>query len=369
MKVKTLYIDDVSTERNRYKRKFDSHPKSKDRFELIATDTPKSNEDYDSIKRISPDIILVDHDLSRPDANGNVIGISGLTLIAELKQHYPKIPLILFTKKSVFDRNNLKSFNNLLSVVDKVIYKSELFKDEKSSLNELYDLAIGYSILAGKEKINWDTIFELLGAPEEEFERIKLSAPPELVQKKFTVASISKWITEVLIRYPGIVYDSLHAATFLGISEEAFLTQPIQRYFENAKYNGLFAKSGNYWWKSRLIDVASNEMSDEELDYPIREGFHQTWKRLKEVDLNKSECTDSGESPAEWVCYVLREPMMINLSLPYRPDSRPEIMDEARISFKSIRTTNDVSPEMIDPIVKEKYDEVRSLRGKKGRGN
>nr|WP_321496608.1 hypothetical protein [uncultured Methanolobus sp.] len=363
MIIKTLYIDDVLRERNRYKYNFEENDFAKENFELTVIDTPKSTNEYDSIKKLSPQLILVDHDLSVPDEAGNVIGITGLTLITELKQYYYNIPIILFTKQSVFNEDSLKSFSSLLSIVDKVIYKSELFKPERN-LEELHDFACSYQKLANIEgKITWSGILKLLDAPNDDIGSIKQSAPPELLKNNLSVTGIAKWVTEVLLPYPGILYDSLYMAAFLGISESAFLDSSLQEYFSKAKYSGIFEKSGNYWWKSRIIDIISENMNDDELDLPIREGFHQFWKRINEIDLDKSKCIDSNNSPAEWVCYVLEKPMMLNLSLPYYPDSRPEVMDEARVSFKAIRTTNDVNPEMIDSLVLDKYYEIRGSRG------
>lgn len=364
MKIKTVYIDDVPSERNKYERRFGEHELSRDRFELISLDTPKCLDDYNVIRKLSPQLILVDYDLSRPDSNRDVIGISGLTLIAELKQHYRDIPIILFTKKSVFDNNNLSSFSSLFSVVDKVIYKSDLFKKESVLLDELYNIAFSYQELSKIKKIKWDTIFKLLGAHDDDYDKIKYSATPAMLQKEFTITGIAKWVTEVLLQYPGILYDSLYAATFLGICEEEFMSPQIQEYFSNAEYSGIFGKNRSFWWKSKLFDIACAKMDDEELDLPIREAFHRYWERVNRIELDKSVCVNNGDSPAEWVCYILKKPTMLNLSLPYSPDTRPEVMDEARVSFKAIKTTNDVNPEMIDSIVRDQYYEIRRSRRK-----
>jgi hypothetical protein len=60
--------------------------------------------------------------------------------------------------------------------------------------------------------------------------------------------------------------------------------------------------------------------------------------------------------------------MMLRNSLLYHPDSRPEIMDEARISFKAIITSNDVNDEMVDQMSQDILKDIRS-EGRKGHGN
>ena len=53
---------------------------------------------------------------------------------------------------------------------------------------------------------------------------------------------------------------------------------------------------------------------------------------------DRCSCVVSGKKPADWVCYALEEPVRIEYTLPYFPDSRPRIMDPARVSHKAVRT-------------------------------
>jgi len=90
MIIRTIYIDDDIRELRKYKMKFEDDDRSKSRFELTTLNTPKSTKGYKEIEKGRPELILVDFDLTKPDANGDVIGISGVTLSTELKQNFEK---------------------------------------------------------------------------------------------------------------------------------------------------------------------------------------------------------------------------------------------------------------------------------------
>jgi hypothetical protein len=344
-----------------------------DRFNIITCRPSSSSEVYKKIEDVSPELILVDLDLSSADDKGEVIGFNGLTLMTELRQKVPYVPLVLFTKKSLFENHYSEIPNNLLYMLDEIMYKDTLQKSDNSTpLKELYDLAIGYHKLKEVKNRDWNTVFELLEAPEEDYDDIISSAPPGLLKTKYpySIIEISKWIRKVLLEYPGILYDSLHSATFLGITEEDFLSPPIQDFFSEAKYSGIFTppEAKSSWWKSKLSEIARMNMNDDETKMPLREVFYSTWNQINDSNVDRSKCIYSGDSPAEWVCHILKKPMMLRNSLLYHPDSRPEIMDEARISFKAIITSNDVNDEMVDQMSQDILKDIRS-EGRKGHGN
>jgi len=100
--IKALYIDDSQQELERYKNKFESDDRTKDRFRIITRNSPKSAPDYKQIYQDNPELMLIDVDLARPDSEGNVTDISGLTLSTELRQRFPEAPIVLFTRPNVF---------------------------------------------------------------------------------------------------------------------------------------------------------------------------------------------------------------------------------------------------------------------------
>lgn len=360
MKIKTVYIDDEDGELRRYKRGFESDENANRQFEVITLNSQKEiGILLDEVKAENPELVLVDFDLSKPTDEGILVGVSGVTLSTALREKLPDVPIVLFTK---IDFLNIQKFSpKLLYSLDEVIYKSNILKDDGKKLDILHKLAIGYKELLNAESKTLINLLKIIGAPEIDYDFLKLSEPPTISESGWSVFDAADWIRNTLIKYPGILYDSVNSATFLGISEKAFLSDPIQKLFSDAKYSTVFAPKEGRWWKSTLQEVAESIMEEHERDLVVRKGFPLAWERINNNPIERSKCVFCGKSPAEWVCYILKEPVMIECSLLYNPDSRPSIMDEARVSYTAIRTKNEVNDGKFDPIEYDMLQEIRDM--------
>jgi hypothetical protein len=362
--IKTLYIDDSEQELQKYRNKFERDERTKDKFTIITRNSPKTDQDYKLIYQDNPELMLIDVDLTRPDSEGNVAGISGVTLSTELRQRFPDAPIVLFSRPSVFRAQDYPG--RILSNIDQTVYKKDLFTPDSRLMDSLYELATGFSKLRSKRSRKWVDLLKVIAAPEIDYENLRLTNPPIDSQTQWSVSEAAAWIRNTLIKYPGLLYDGVHAATFLGVSENAFRSGPLQEAFAKAKYCGLFPPLDGRWWKSKLQQIANAMMTQRERNLLLREGFPPAWERARKTGIERSICIFSGESPAEWVCYILEKPVMIKYSLSYRPDSRPPAMDEARVSFEAIRTSNDVNDELFDPLGRELLPEIRSMHKPRG---
>ncbi len=360
MKIKTIYIDDEDSELRRYKRKFENDENAKNQFEIITLNSQKEiGVLLNEVKNKNPELILVDFDLTKPTKEGLLIGISGLALSTALREEFPDVPIVLFTK---IDFLNIQKLNpKLLYSLDETIYKSDILKENGKNLDILHKLAIGYKEFRNTESKSWDDLLRLIGAYEIDYDVLKLSEPPTISESGWSIFDAADWIRNTLIKYPGILYDSVNSATFLGISEGAFQSNSIQELFSDAKYSKVFAPKEGRWWKSRLQEIAESIMEEHERDLVVRKGFPQAWERDHDESIERSKCVLCEKSSAEWVCYILKEPVMIECSLRYNPDSRPSIMDEARVSYKAIRISNDVKDDKFDPIEYDMLQEIRDM--------
>ena len=360
MKFNVVYIDDDEKELRKYKKKF----RKFDGIKLFTFNTPKIPEDYQKINQCNPDLILVDFDLSIPDSDGNVIGLSGISLSTELKQKFPKSPIVLFTRKSVFDVDYYQNIQNMLFAIDLIIYKNEMFFNRKMKINDMLELLKAYSKMENIGEIDFNKILTIINAPKIDYDDIKSIKPH--IDNSDTSGWVFKryidWVKNTLLKYPGILYDSIHASTYLGISEDSFLKEEVQDFFKKSKYTGIFSEVNNLWWKSSLNTKAKTILYSKEKCVPLRNNFPEAYKRKFGIELSKSICIYSKKSPADWDCYILRKPVMIQYTLSYRADDRPDIMDEARISFKSIRTSNDVNDDLLDYLGKELVEKIRKKR-------
>ncbi|TFH46322.1 MAG: hypothetical protein E4G94_02675 [ANME-2 cluster archaeon] len=358
MTIKTIYIDDDDKELKKYQRLFSEDDRSKNKFIItsINTQQPTLSNLINEINQKKPDLILIDFDLSKPRDNV-LLGMSGTALSTILKETIPNIPMVLFTRKGVF--NVGKYSRQILTSLDGLFYKNEVFKTDQNTLDDLYELAMGFKKLRDKPIKKWNDLLAALKAPKSAFDSLKLSNPPQFLDNTSSLSDIFKWIQEVLLNYPGILYDSIHAATFLGLSENEFLKDETNKIFGKAKYSGIFLPTEDRWWKSELRSIAISKMIKKEKAMALHLGFPVALERIKKTPVELSKCVHSNEVSAEWVCYILNKPVKIKYTLLYRPDSRPNVMYEARVSFKAIRTSNEVNGELFDPLGKEMLKEIR----------
>ena len=240
MMVKTVYIDDEDKELKKWKRKFEDDERSKELFKVVSINSQKQTIDelLSEIKTTKPELILVDFDLSKPK-NDILLGISGTTLSTALKEKYPDIPAVLFTKKSVFKIE--KYSRQALYSLDNVVYKNEVFQASGDNLNQLHALAVGFKNLRKKQSSKWEDILKVIKAPQIDYDILKLSNPSLFLGGIWSVSEVAKWVRKTLIKYPGILYDPIHSATFLGLSEGEFLSEKTKGIFTKAKYSGVFA--------------------------------------------------------------------------------------------------------------------------------
>ncbi|GAH77462.1 unnamed protein product, partial [marine sediment metagenome] len=133
---------------------------------------------------------------------------------------------MLFTRKDVF---NIETYPTSVALTfDAIIYKGDVFIDNSKNIDILYELAIGFKKLRDTKLINLKSIISKTKAPKTDYEVIKLSNPP--INKKdgqLSITETSNWIRNVLLKYPGILYDPKHAATFLGITVDCFLDKKV----------------------------------------------------------------------------------------------------------------------------------------------
>jgi len=306
----------------------------------------KNDSEIDTIRK-NPDVILVDFQLITPEktkSKNHLIGsFNGLDIAASLRIQYPSIPLFLFSYSSLA---KLKPIQEDIAdaVFDEILYKDDYSNSTPSLRDYLKKIIRGYSIIErsnicekNETQNRKEILHKLLSAPQNSYDDIdSIFAELDVVDSaecsSFDISSLTR---KKLMREPGILYDILHAATFLGISEKAF--KSITDFFKAAEYQGIFSDENQYWWKSELKDLADSIMEGNELRIPYSHGFHIAWNRKYGTQLDLAQCYVSGNSPAECVCCILNKPSMIRYTFSY-PDIEYKlpVFDEKRVCFKAI---------------------------------
>lgn len=317
---------------------------------------PSPELSLDHLTEPPPDLFLIDYELDRVQSDGTHVSYLGGTLATGIRERLPEYPIVLITRRGLVVWENSRRIVEASQTFDDVVYKGDIDKDPASIVNQLVLIAEGFGILRGSQKRGWEALVAVLGATEDEGKLLREAAPPP---SDWQVLEAARWIRKVVLTYPGILYDPLHAATLLGIERTVFLDQRVQRLAQDAKYSGIFAPPEGRWWRIRLIAAAAELMREEEIEGAINHAFAKAFQKRYEEELAPAKCIYSGETPADWVCYILNEPVKMAYSLVYHPDTRAPVMDDARVSFKAIRESNEVHDELFDAESARLLEEIR----------
>lgn len=354
--MRVLAIDDNEDDRRRLRDSL----RGKRAIDLYVI-PPPSVLDARELVKYRPDIAVIDYQLTEREADRKPATFKGSTLAAALREKLPDIPIVLTTRQRMVTTGRLASARDLKGAFDELTVKETIHANSDAFALQLVELARGFKALRRSHPRNWKSLQVLLRATDLEREEL-LSAdpPPEILSDgTWRVAETARWIREGLLQYPGVLYDSLHASVALGLSRESFLRPSVQTFFKGARYAGVFGQSDVHFWRIRLLSKARALLREGGLPDASFTAFAEAWRRKRRIALKQAVCNTSGLAPADCVCHVLQEPVLRRYSLPYRPDNRPPVMDEARISFKAIRTDNRYDERLFPPDARALLDAIQ----------
>ena len=324
----------------------------------VSTIFPPSALDLTVAFEVEADLYLVDYELDAVQPDESIANYRGTTLAARLRELKPEFPIVLLTSLDLPAWTMERRIVEASNIFDDIVYKDREFRCDPSSVKaKLLSLALNYRELRLCGDRSVANLLELLESDDEGKEQARLSIPPE---KGWKAVEAARWLRSTLLGYPGVLYDCKHAAVALGISLESFKTPGIREIIEPAKYRGLFCDTEERWWRHTLFNVSSQFGEVGGRQFGLREGFRLAAEQKLGFAIAPSTDQQTGEGPADTICYLLDIPIRIENSLPYHPDSRPRVMDEARISFKAIRERNDVDENHLDAFHRDLMSRIRS---------
>jgi hypothetical protein len=345
--VKSLFIDDDQQEAERLAGRMSEFPG----LRCVPMYPPTDELGIRTIVNEAPDILFIDYQLNRPIEGRLPTFRRGSTLAAVIRAALPVIPIILVSRQEVKESGRLNASRDVKGAFDELVLKSE-FVQHTDAIHELtLSLVHGFRELDDCRK-DWPSLRAVLGAKKSEEDSLFAADPPKgvLLRTSWRVVEVATWIRGILLTYPGVLYDSLHASATLGIAESSFLSAGVQRFFSATMYKGPFVEEGKRWWKSRLLEKGYALLHRQNMTGQPSSDFGEAWRKAKKSPrLRPSVCVYSQEQRAESVCYILHKPVMIKHSLPYWPDNRPHVMDEARVSFRAIRESNEFDERLCPP--------------------
>ena len=107
-----------------------------------------------------------------------------------------------------------------------------------------------------------------------------------------------------------------------------------------------------------MLQRAKDAMLRTGVERPVSQNFAAAYSIFNDRVLDPSICIVDKTPVADQICYILKEPVKRQNSILYYPDSRPPVMDPARVSIKAIREANQFDEDLVDA---ESYDIVKEL--------
>lgn len=312
------------------------------RIEFIS----KSNEFEDFLaKQNDVDLFLVDDQLTLQ--SDSPFNRRGLSVVAQIREKFPEIPVYMFSAVKVEGGIYTALAEAAESLADNIL---ELKEIQRRGHEILYYDSLDYRKIRETSRESVKALLKLLNAPDDDHARI-ISALPESLKKGLSPKSktaraegnaiaFAKWVKRVFLKLPGFVYNSLYAATMLGITEEAF--HSLEHKFKEARYSGVFEKtSPNLWWGSSVRDVVFRISCAKEPESGTTD-LKQLTKQLFRIRQSQiSKCAVCGENYPETVGINKEDetdlkPVHYRCSIPHPTKTRILYFDEAR-QFSEVR--------------------------------
>jgi hypothetical protein len=237
-----------------------------------------------------PDLLLVDHKLDK--VSGGLIK-TGSTVAEVLRETWTKCPVVCITAVKLAD----------ISLHRQDIYEEVIEeKDISGHYGMLISIAAAFKLMNRKPLKDSDSIIKLIKPPQGDKDRLVTIMPETLkghVNDKSLPMNISRWVRHILLNRPGFLYDRLWAATLLGVKATSF--GKIQKYFTDAKYDGIFIAAGNErWWQSKLRSILVTKIAPKDTSFPWIMG--RSLPPIKKADY--STCYACGQDLPDTVAYI-----------------------------------------------------------------
>lgn len=170
----------------------------------------------------------------------------------------------------------------------------ELLEPPSEFIKELDDVPI--SAKPDIDKYSWGQSESLAVLKEDEGKQ-------DAIRRKATI--LGYWMVNQLLEYPGVLVNSVAAASYLGIEVEEFRgNEDIQAKFDEARYNGPFSGLEEYWWTAELDNILAENTTVED------DGTVSAKKFLSRegIDVEPVKCVE-GHDGAGYYCILEEVPV------------------------------------------------------------
>lgn len=298
------------------------------------------NQRVDEWLTTPPNLIMLDHNFSTvPKRQFDVHGSAVAHL---LRIRLPHIPIVCVSGQSIeSDQFNIEDISEYTYLFDVNQINTE------ANLEQLFSIAQDFHLLCFPDKRSVrQALVDALQPPELDQPALLSVLPGEFEGAYVhgtTPHRIAYWILNVLMKRPGFLYDSLEAATFLGLSESAFLDK-VKQQFGASIYKGPFATEAHpLWWASALADVLYESLPDY-IALPPQEAGRK-FEGIVEEDFSRCAVTNEYTPAPDVVAYTdatrsSRRPVWHSFTIPVSDEAGSILGFSTPLQIRNARREN-----------------------------
>lgn len=244
------------------------------------------------LKGSQPGFVILDHILDKTKPT-NLLFQRGSTIAEAIKEKWPSCPVVGVTNLDNVDDIDLRTKETYDALFP--------FHDFGKYIGRIEAMHKGFALVARTNVRAARKLVQLLKPPKDDADRLVAALPDDLKESFHdpSVASrLYRWIERLMDR-PGFLYNSLWAATLLGLTDLGF--QRVVRRFEKGKYHGAFVRNDDpHWWSSRLSELLYKQCEPK----PGEMSWH-VGRRLRGVKKEHySHCYACGKQFPDTVAYL-----------------------------------------------------------------
>lgn len=126
----------------------------------------------------------------------------------------------------------------------------------------------------------------------------------DMIRRRAT--TLTYWIHNQLLKYPGALVNPVAAAAYLGVDHEQFAEESrFHDPLEDALYEGPFAELGKWWWITEIDTILAENTPKEENQ--ILSGV-EFYDKIKSSEIDPVTCVE-GHEGAEYYCILTEKPV------------------------------------------------------------
>jgi hypothetical protein len=190
----------------------------------------------------APDLFIIDHIFN----TALPFKLNGSSVAHLLRNTFPQTPMVCVTAQfdspNLFDQEDLSEYTGVF-----------VFSHLAQSIEDLFKIARDFPKLSFPKGDAREHLVDCLKPPERDRAELLLLLPEEFQSSNHpaTQNRMGRWIYSLLLARPGFLYDELHVATLLGLTQAGF--RKVIDMFVKARYKGVFAmESKPRWWVSEV---------------------------------------------------------------------------------------------------------------------